>query len=572
MSEPSTLGTSVRGAADIAAELRSDFRYAFQKEFEQEPTSDPVLAVLFHALAVQIGRVYHEAEEVFPWQVLDDLMAGLGMPRPSASPAQTVVAFTNVDRRERIGSDLPLQGTSKSGERLTFAPDTSIELAPTVLRFSGVAEGGRLHIIPGASLPWGLPWPPAAVPCTAASGPPAMLFAFACDPGHLSGLGLHLKTSAIGSQVTGAIARSPWIILDVEGVSHDAGTLRSSIGRGGSNHLDWFDARAVSGDPDDVTEIQRMADVGSGPYGEQLWVFPPIPVERRWRGAPPARFRDALRSIAPEAAASWLEQELVWVYVPLPAGTTTIANGVQGVTINAVTASNIEVFTEQVNFARTGQVVSMRPEGDGRRHVMAILSIIGESGNRYVPESDLSAPESSGRLRMRDDRIEIRPAKRQGGRYDGNAVLRLLLCDGARGNGLEPGAVRRIQARLGNITAQVGNITTSRGGAAPPTYGAARLRFAELLRTRERVITAPDFDITARAFDPRIETVNVSSMSEVAGAALQAVDVVHVTVSRAQLPDPDADVIRLRHGLERHLERRSVLGRRVRVTVGIRET
>lgn len=561
----------MRGAADIAADLRRDFLLAFQTEFERAPTSDPVLAVLFHALGVQIGRVYQEAEDVFPWQVLDDLMAGLAMPRPSAAPAQTVVSFTNLDRRERIGSDLALQGMSKTGEQLTFAPDASIELQPTSLKFAGVAEGGRLHVIPGATLPTGLPWPPGAVPCAAASGPPAILLAFQCDDAHLSGLGLHLRTSAIGSQVAGAIGRSPWIVLDADGVSREKGTLRAQIGRGGVNYLEWFDERKPLSDEDDLSDTQKAVDIGSGPFGEQVWVLPPVPAERRWRGKPPTRFRDALRAVAPDTMINWYDTDHVWVYIPLPAGTTTVANGLQGITLNAITASNIEVFTEQVNFGKTGQVVSMRPEGDGKRHIMGILSVIGEFGSRYVPESDLTAPEGTGRLRMRDDRIELRPAKRTGGRFDGYAVLRLLLCDGKRGNDMEAGSVRRILGRLGNITAQVSNITTSRGGAAPPTYGGARVRFAELLRTRERVVTAPDFEVTARAFDPRIETVQVTSISEVAKGALQSVDLVAVTVPREQLPDPDADVVRIRHGLERQLERRSVLGRRVRVSVTLRD-
>ena len=146
------LGGALRTASDVATELRRDFARLFQAEFGREPTSDPVLSVLQQALGVQIGRVYQEAENVFPWQVLDDLMAGLGMPRPMASPAQTVVAFTNVDRRERISSELVLVGVSPKGETVRFTPDVSIELAPTSLRFAGVAEQGQLQVITGALL------------------------------------------------------------------------------------------------------------------------------------------------------------------------------------------------------------------------------------------------------------------------------------------------------------------------------------------------------------------------------------------------------------------------------------
>ena len=57
MAEQSPLGSSMRGAAVIAAEMRRDFQRAFQSQFDRAPMQDPVLVTLMHALAVQVGRV-----------------------------------------------------------------------------------------------------------------------------------------------------------------------------------------------------------------------------------------------------------------------------------------------------------------------------------------------------------------------------------------------------------------------------------------------------------------------------------------------------------------------------------
>ncbi|MEO7521175.1 MAG: hypothetical protein ABIW79_05110, partial [Gemmatimonas sp.] len=374
MAETGPLGTSMRGAAEIAAEMRRDFQRAFQSQFDRAPTSDPVLTTLMHALAVQVARVYQEAEDKFPWQVLDDLMNGLGMPRLMALPAQTVVAFGNLDRRERIGPELSLQGMSQAGEALTFSPDVSVELSPTTLVFAGIAENRSLHVAPGAVLPGGVPWPPNSVPCSAAAGPPSLLLAFDADAAHLGGLGLYVNTGVVGNRIAEALQRSPWTLLGNDGVSRDRGVLRSSTGRGGANMLEWFDSRTTLAPFD---ESSAAADVGTGPFGVQTWVFPPVPPEKRWRCLPPPAFAAAVASLLPDGDTSWIDRPLVWVVVPLPAGSTDVASAIQGIALNAVTASNIETFVEQVTFDRVGNVVTMRPEGDDRRHLMGVLSVVG---------------------------------------------------------------------------------------------------------------------------------------------------------------------------------------------------
>jgi len=554
---------------EIAMALRSDFAAEFQRQFDRTATPDPVLATMFQALAVQIGRVYREADDVFPWQVLDDLMAGLAMPRPEATPAQTIVAFSNIDKRERISGQLRLQGKSPRGEPMFFIPDASIELSPTSLAFAAVAEDGRLRALPGATLPGGVPLPPVSVPCSAASGHSALLLAFEGDRGHLSGLGLRVDTGVIGSAAAVALARSPWYVLNTEGIATEAGVMRGSRGPGGMHYLEFDDIAAQH--PAEPAAVFAASEVGTGPYGEQVWLFPVIPAERQWRGAPPARFVSAIESILPDGHHAMLESELVWVYVPLPAGVSKIATMLNSVTPNAVTASNLELAEERVSFSLSGTAVALRPEGQGDRYLMRLVSVSGESGSAYVPDSDLEAGAGAGRVRVRGKLLELRPAQRTGSRYDGWAKVRMLLCDGPRANGIEPNEIRTILDRTGNVTLQVHNIASSRGGASPPDFSMARLRFAELLRTRERVVTVSDFEIAARAYDSRIESVMVDAIAETTGRALQPVDLVRAVVSRSKLSDPDADRLRIEQGLQRYLSQRGVIGRAVRVQLEVED-
>lgn len=126
----SVLGAAARDAAEIAAELRREFDIALQQRYGTQAQPDPVLATLFHAFATQIGRLYQEAEHVFPLGVLDDLLAGLGMPPRLAEPAQTVVAFTGITRRERLPLDTGLLGVSRSGSDSGSSPTSRSSWLP----------------------------------------------------------------------------------------------------------------------------------------------------------------------------------------------------------------------------------------------------------------------------------------------------------------------------------------------------------------------------------------------------------------------------------------------------------
>jgi hypothetical protein len=571
------LGTLVPGVKDVAASLQRDFETAMREHLRARPLPDPVLASLFHALAVQVARVYEEAERVFPVSVLDGLVAGLGMPPRLAQPAQTVVRFEGIRLRDTVTPDTQLYGYSRTGEPVYFAPDEAIELAPTTLVFAAIHDGGTLRAVSGARVPGGLDVPPGSVPLSLAAAP-TLYLAFDTDETHLGGLGLFVDASAA---VTAALARSPWQLLDADGHVREEGILRAHAGRAGVRRLAWF--RDAVPAPGAGSECAAALPLVEGPDGPRVWVFPPVPPERRTRSLPPPALRAAAPLLLPEDAGDALERPLAWLQVPLPAELRGVADAVHRVETNCVSVSNVEVLSEDVPFDRMGTVVSICLEGKYQQHVMGVLSVAGER-DRYAEEASVHAAPGEGRWRYRDGRIELCPARSPDGRCDAHAVVRLLLCDGERGNGVEVGKVCRIEAdaNLQNENPSVTNLTVSRGGTAPPAavglsasrggadppdFAKAYLRFAELLRTRERVVTAADVEVVARAFEPRIGAVRVEARAEPGPAGVTRVQRVTVRVRPGDFADHEAELPRLGELLKEHLQARVALGQEVRVTV-----
>jgi hypothetical protein len=557
-----------RSASEIAAELRREFELALHARYGTQPKPDPVLATVFHTLAVQIARVYDEAATVLPVAVLDDLVAGLDLPLRLAEPAQAVVSFTGVERRERVGPETELVGYARTGEQLGFTLDDTLQLAPTELVFAAVYEGDRLQTLPGAHLPRGGEIiPPASTPLRLGA-PPTMFLAFSVDDAHLSELGLFIDILPQDEAIARALHRCAWQLLNSDGHVYEAGILRARTGRGGVQRLTWFSDLEPTRTPTDA--VSPLVPISEGVYGSRVWIFPPIPEDRRQLSPVPPAIAATAPRLLPAEHQRLLDRPFAWLQIPLPAGISGVANAIQRIAENCATASNIEIWNEQLPFDRSGATVALRPEGNPARHLMGVLSVTGESGTRYAEESDVSVETPYGRYRARGGRLECRPLRTGAGRYDSYAMVRLLYCDGTRANGLEPGDIRRIESKLDNVTAQVANLTVSRGGSDPLAYADARLRFAELLRSRERLVTAPDIEIACRAFEPRIREVRVRSTAETTNRGIELVNAVSVRVDPAEFADPDAELTRLRAALQIHLESRCMIGHRIRVTVDTR--
>jgi hypothetical protein len=581
--EHPVLGTAARSAAELAADLRRDFERALFERYGQLPGQDPVLAALFHATAVQMARVYDEAEQLFPEAVFDDLVSGLGMPPRAARPAQTVVGFTGAAASELVTPDTPLVGINARGEHLPFAVDVPVRVGPSRLVLAAVAEAGRLHLLPGAVLPSDpagevpgapLPLPSAVAPLAPGDVElaPTLFLAFEVDDTHLSGLGLFIDAQGPDHPVARALARSAWQLLDdagpggAGGVAREALVLRSREGPGGVRLLDWH--RGAAPPPDDVVAGAAASPAVPGMYGPLCWRWPEVPPARRARARPPRALAAVLPQVLPVGFASRYDRPLAWVQVAIPAGTPGVAAAVQRVVAHCAPASNVEAFAERVDVGELGAAVAFRPEGARSRHLVAVLGITGEQGGRYVDEADPAAGLGRGRYRARGGDLELRPGRGPTGRFDRYVMARLLYTDGARGNGLQPGDVAGRGARTGRVGFGAASLTVSRGGGAPPAYAPAKVRFAELLRTRERVVTPADVDVAARAFEPRILGADVSAAVELGDDGVpRRVEVVTVRVRADDFADPGAELPGLAAALERHLGERASLGTTLRVDV-----
>ncbi len=567
MSGEKSLRPPERSANDIARELRAHFARSLFDVTGAQAQADPVLAALFESFAMQIDRVYQEADQVFFAAALDDLIRGLGMPARLARPAQAVLQFSQIQARETISPDIELVGYRPNGEQIVFAPDATFEIAPADVAFAGLIEAGRLTTVAGAKIPGGnapiLPGTSTPAPAGAA---PMIILAFDTDPAHLSRLGVFFDTPGATGSILATIARSPWQLLDPSGMVTERGVLRSTLGRGGTRRLNFFRDSSPESDADAAARIVPLV---GGVYGSSLWIFPEIGPDRRWRCGIPPSFKDLVPRVLPAGQERGLDRQLAWIQIPLPAGTRAVANQLNRIAINCVTASNIEVWNDQIDFDRMGSVVSHRPMGSTRRHVMGVLAVTGESGTAYLDASDLEAPSGAGRYRYRGNaRFEFAPAKQASGRFDTYAMLRLLYCDGDDGNGIAPGEIKQIRTDLPkNPVARVASLTPSKGGAAPQKYEDARDRFAELLRTRERVVTAGDIEIAARAFEPLLRRIEVHSASEITEAGLGLVTHVTGYAAREDFASPDAEFERLTTELQAYLTERCMIGQRIHVSL-----
>src|SRR5262245_29096815 len=117
-------------AVEIDRKMREDFARRLKEGYGiSSQATDPILAVLFRTFAVQIEDIYKEAGETIPAAVLDELIAGLGMPERRSRPAQLVVKFALPAGDELFEAGTELIGETSSGQRLVFALASDVQIS-----------------------------------------------------------------------------------------------------------------------------------------------------------------------------------------------------------------------------------------------------------------------------------------------------------------------------------------------------------------------------------------------------------------------------------------------------------
>ncbi len=570
-------------AIEITRKLREDFRRLLREHGITNPDEDPILAVLFRSLATQVSEVYEQAAESIPLAILDEVMSGLGMQERRARAAQTVVKFAVHLGREAFEDRTELIGEAASKEKLTFALDTAIEVSTARLTLVAIYQNGSLRLHHGTELPKELEdAKPSfdAVPAELGSSPAIFLAIDVDDDAHLSRHGFYFELLPEARDLAGYLKREVWCELDDEGGIRAEGLLRPRAGNGGARRLEWLveDGSAIQAEVMNAAanaETAGLIDVAAnaallpeGFYGGRVFVFPDIPKERRFLSRIPRKMEAPLKRIFQQAANKDLfERRRVWLRIGLPQEVSSIAEDLVRVVMHCTTASNIEVLNQTINFAENGNVIPVTNGGGRSRHLVKTLSVKGERGTEYLPETEPSANENVGRYRVRQDKIEITPAQTLRGEADAYANVRLLLCNGALGNNVLVGGVKTFLNRATPRTLEIRNLTQAAGGDDGESLTDTKHRFAEMLLARERPVTYPDLEAVTKAFEPKIQRVRAMPMLERGTAGLHRVQKVTITLDRDAFAEPDIEAGVLQRELELDLQERSLLGLKVRVGV-----
>jgi hypothetical protein len=551
-------------AVEIDKKLRDDFRRMLREYGITTQETDPILAVLFRSLAAQVEEVYQQAADSIPAAVLDELIAGLGMPERGAQAAQTVLRFALTEGRERFEVGAELIGEAPSKEKLTFALDTEIEVSPAQISLAATYHNRSLRLHNGTGLAKEFEEArPSFEPVPADLGPhPAIFMAIDVpDERHLSHHGFYFEVTPEAKDLLTYLQREVWCVLDGQGEIRAKGMLRARPGNAGVRNLEWVAADSMPG------AVSPTGLLPEGFYGGRVFIFPEVPAERRLLTNLPKNMETALRRAFQAPGARLFARPRAWLRIALPPEVSTIAEDLVRIVLHCTTASNVEVLDQTIPFDQVGTSIPVS-NGSGRvRHLVRPISITGERGSAYAHESDPTANAQTGRYRLRQGRLELEPARTVRGVADRYANARLLLSNGALANGVGVGAVTTFLRKTEVPTLAFSNLTVAAGGTDGESFEDARRRFAELLLSRERIVTHADLEAVSKAFEPKICEVHCHPALERTRTGLRRVQKVTAVLDRNTFAAPDEEASLLRRTLEAHLQGRAVLGLDVRVEI-----
>jgi len=547
-------------AVEIDKKLRDDFRRMLREYGITTQETDPILAVLFRSQAAQLEDVYDQAAESIPLAILDELMAGLGMPERRSQPAQTIIRFTLKDDREQLGIGTELIGEAASREKLVFALDTGIEVSPAEISLVAIYQNGSLRLHPGTELAREFEDArPSFEPVNAELGPnPAIFIAINVDDGrHLSNHGLYFELIPEARDLLTYLQRETWSLLDDDGQIHAKGLLRPTTGNAGVRILEWLSTAL----PANRSNLQPK-----GFYGDKVFIFPEVPPERGFIAKTPVKMEVPLKRIFQTAGKDLFAKPRAWLRIGLPQEARTITEDIVRIVLHCTTASNVEVLNQTIYFENDGTSIPFN--GGGRaRYLVRPISIKGENGSEYLHEVDPTATELTGRYRFRRDRLEIEPARTARGVSDRFANVRLLLSNGKLANGVSTGAVTTFLKKISIPALKVTNLNGAAGGTDGESFVQAQNRFAELLLSRERAVTYADLQAIVKAFEPRVRNLNCLATLERTPTGLRRVQRITAALDRHSFTAPDEESIILQRELEAHLQERALLGLNIRVSI-----
>lgn len=548
-------------AIDIDHKLHDDFRRRVAEYGIQAEAVDPVLSVLFRTFAQQLETLYADTGRI-RLALLDELIAGLGIERRSARPAQTVVRFVTGSGVQFVNSGTSLTGTTVSGERLVFRTDVPVNVSPARVALIAAYENGVFQLAAPSSLDERVQAVrPALDPVPVNLGPnPGIYLAFDhLSYEHLSRHSLFFDITPDGKHLQNALEWEPWCLMDADGALSSAGLFRPTVASGGVRQLRWLLTAPKSAD------YSRDLPSTGGFYGARTFVFPEIPPDRRFTCSIPPRIEPALQKIFGRNTRQLFDEPRAWVRIGLPKDCFGMQRLIAAILPNATTASNIECINQTIYFDKHGTSVPISSEAGGIKHLIAPLSVIGESGNAYCSDMQPLAEPAAGRYAIRNGRIDLRPGLLVNDQPERYANLRMLVTTGSLGNSVGPGRTQTFESGDDLKTVAVVNPTAAAGGSDQETFDRAELRFHNALLSRDRIVTREDLVSAARTFDRRILGAEAETIALRKTRGLQRVQSITITLDRDDFADPDEESRFLQQELTAFLAGRVMYGLEVRV-------
>jgi len=282
----------------------------------------------------------------------------------------------------------------------------------------------------------------------------------------------------------------------------------------------------------------------------------------------PARFSEPMRRMFGKGFDAAFQKPRGWIKILLPPDFRGFMQHVLHVWLNTVTASNVEVFEETIRFASSGTSIPVSNEAGVGKQLVRPLSILGNRGRLYVP---LEAPiddSTWGRYTFVHGRLEITPGRSFEGQRDEYVTVRLLVSDGRQGNNILPGGVQSFAVRNIRPGIRIDNPVQSAGGTDSIPYAEKYEYFADMIRSRERLVTKADIDHFVRCMDQRIGAVKIQpALERQPGGGLRRVYRMIIPLHRQDFAEPDMEEDLLIRKIEDELEKRAPLDLQFKVEV-----
>jgi hypothetical protein len=558
------MASSKASAAEIYKKLRDDFARRLKDYGVSSEVTDPMLAVVFRTIAGQLEAHYSEFDRRQA-SLLDELIAGLGIEGRRARPAQTILRFFGDGGAQMVKAGTELLGQTHTGERITFATDVSVQVSCAGICLGATYQDGLLQMMSSIELPDSFQSRSSLDPVHVNLGPnPAIFLAIDnLEAGHLSQHGFFFELSPDAALLHAAMLDETWCLAGTKGEFGSAGILRPHRGNAGVRLLEWLVPEPSSNS--DQKHNMEVATLPDGFYAGRVFVFPVVPSSRRFTGGIPRAMEGALTKMLGQSAMQLNARNCAWLRISMPREIRNLHTAITGISLHAVSASNVECANETVYFETHGTSIPVSREAGTSHHLVAPLSISGERDTAYLPELAPSSDLGAGRYTIRNGCIHLRPARHADGHVDSSVNLRLWVTRGSVGNQIGAGQIHSFLKKTGLHAMRVSSVTSATGGTDGESLQETQARFAEALLSRDRVVTRADLLGTIRAFDRRIQVVDISSGVERTSQGLQRVQQVRLAVANDDFVEPDQELRLLLNELKSHLEERLLYDTRLKI-------